>query len=364
MTLMKKIFSNPPPDGVTHERYETARRELIAAFSDYPEVAALYEYGSTTTPGVSDLDIMVVFRSDLVSSRPADYVITPDRFPALASLPQGTLMRIPQAAFRRIHWFDEHISLRLLYGEETPCEPLDPPMMSARFLASIVDWLPERTALIVRLLRRDAIDTTFCLRVLRSCAVTLESAARLTGDAAYADFGPAVQELRANWRAGREPELIARMEQGCALGFHALADVSHRAFSHEESVEGDVSLFPDVHLRFTRDPRHWTAAQLSAASSDERIVVPVPATLAPHFSYYSRHPGFLAGQMRLQAHLSACEPRDPSYRAFLATKMALATECGNFLLRNGFRDGLFRFGFYFKNYLARAKEIGDPPARA
>ena len=36
----------------------------------------------------------------------------------------------------------------------------------------------------------------------------------------------------------------------------------------------------------------------------------------------------------------------------LENKMAVATRCGEFLLQNGFRGGLFRFCFYFKNYLA------------
>jgi len=105
-------------------------------------------------------------------------------------------------------------------------------------------------------------------------------------------------------------------------------------------------------LVFTDEPINVSSKDLPEEIKDA-LILPVPSRFASHFSHYSQQKGFLAEQMRRQTNLPAINPSSSLYRDYLSKKTEVATSCAEYLLRNGFEDGLFRFGFYFKNYLSR-----------
>ncbi|MBI4992209.1 MAG: hypothetical protein HZB99_03255 [Candidatus Harrisonbacteria bacterium] len=349
---MNKKFVNPPPRNISLAKYDAAHKELIEVFSQFTDVAALYDYGTVHNPGISDLDIFLILKGDLHSSKAEDYLISEKKFPHTYSLPRGTLMVMNVGDFQGVHWFDDQIKLSHFFGDKIILQDIDLEMQRQRFFASIIDWLPERLGALVRLLQKSEIDIVFSLRVLRCYCYTLEKLYKLTKGSQYQEFVNRVLDLRNHWNDGREKELVELIRGGIVLGCKALLDVSDTILKNEEGAVGELSLYPDLRFHFIDNAQLLSAQWILSNLHPSSIVIPVPSTYAPHFSFYSQQPGFLAEQMRRQMNMSLMlQPKSELYRKFLAKKIGLATRAGEFLLRNGFKDGLFRFGFYFKNYL-------------
>ncbi len=349
---MIRNFINPPKQ-TNIVKYSKAIEELIVNFSKLKDVVAIFSYGGFGNPGISDLDIFVVLNGDLQYSNTKDYGISRERFPDLFDLPKGTLMIMPREQFKLVHWLDDGINLKKLYGQQIDFEiPLDR-LVKKRSLASVVDWLPERLGALSKLYLSTDLDITFSLRLLKSYCYTLRKIDEINRKCDYSELVDKITNLRSFWRDERQAELLKTLEMAIKTGFAAMHRFCLENFGGEESAEGWLKLFPQLQLLFVKDLNNVSFKYMLACSGKKsgKIIVPVPAFLAPHFSFYSQQPGFLAEQMRRQINLPILKPRDGLYREFLENKMEVATRCGEFLLKNGFKDGLFRFGFYFKNYL-------------
>ena len=351
---MSKTFINPPLT-IGREIYHKAYQELRDYFLKLEDVSSLYEYGFIHTPGISDVDIFVVTHGDLKDSTSSSYDIDVKRFPALSVLPRGTLMVMAKSEFRDIHWFDDDIYLKQLAGKKIITSEINPEMRIHRRIASVIDWLPERVGYLLRLYLRSEIDITLSLRTLRSYCYTLDKLGAIRGVQSHQDFIAEVVQLRNTWSQEKEAKLYELLEKGIVLGFTALKEFSNDFLLEESKGVGSLFLFKDLQYIFTDDDAIITPSYAIKSSLPGRIVVPLPSYFASHFSFYSQQPGFLARQMQKQISLPLLEPRKEQYRYFLERKMELATRSALFLLRNKFKTGLFRFGFYFQNYLEYVK---------
>jgi hypothetical protein len=116
----------------TLETYNLTIAHAVDVFSTYPGIHAIYQYGGISTPGISDLDLLLVFADDAPTadgewSRPFDaselYVFM--HGPAV----------VTQSLFARGAYLASLHGLRLLWGEAAAPEALDGP---AREFA---DWM-------------------------------------------------------------------------------------------------------------------------------------------------------------------------------------------------------------------------------
>ncbi len=330
--------------------YEKARQELVKKFKNNRDVAAIYEYGRVQTPGISDLDLIVVTRGNLKSSQPADYIITPEKFPYGSQVATGTLMVISQKNFADIKLFDE-VNLSKLWGEDIPLNKIGKRDLKQREVASVVDWLPERLARLVRMLKQPALDVRNSLLYLRSFCYVLERVAQLTRDPYFAGFAEEVLKARLLWLKGGRQDLRHLITRLVYVGYEALNVFTEKFFNQKHDVCAKLSLFAWQKIFFTNNASEIDPDIALSFSNLEKVVVPVDSRLLPHFLIYSKQTGALSRQMLKQLKLLSAPQAlkmNNNYRKFLEKKMMLANKYAQFLLENNFKSGLYRFGFYFK----------------
>ncbi len=322
--------------------YQKARRELIGHFRKNSDVLALYEYGSVSAPGISDLDLILVTREKLKNK-----FIYPAG-PNIDRVAKGTLMVMPKNLFADIKIFDA-VRLKKVFGERIKIKELTKVALKLRLVASVIDWLPERLIRVTSMLHRNPLDIQYALRYLRSFAYSVENARKLINFHGYPEFMSNLREMRKNWQPQRKKELLALIKRAVYLGYEALSAFTEKYAKAWPGAAGELTLFSGQKIIFTNqrekiDP-DWAMAQSTPALTK----VFVSAKLLPHFLLYSRQSGTLAAEMKNKlAARGRGIIKNAAYELFLKKKFGLATKCAEFLRQNGFKSGLYRFGFYFK----------------
>lgn len=345
----KTYVNKPAPISIKY--YEKAREEVISNFKTNSDVAAIYEYGSVQSPGISDLDLIVVTHSDLKSSQPEDYRVTSEKFRYASRVATGTLMVVNKKDFANISFFDE-INLKRLYGENILQNRISAADLKHREIASVVDWLPERLTRLIRMLKQPQFDVQNSLLYLRSFGYVLERVSKLTGDPYFAGTTREVLETRSLWLKCKATDLRYLVTRLIYAGYEAMDIFTDKFFDRPCNTKGELFLFPWQRILFTSDTKKIDPDMAISFSTPEKSTVPVSSKLLPHFLHYSRQPGALARNMRRQFKLIR-QPtphliNNRSYTDFLSRKISLATKYAEFLKRNKFKSGLYRFGFYFK----------------
>jgi len=320
--------------------YQKAREEFIHELRKNPDILALYEYGSVSAPGISDLDLIVVAKQRL--SRP---LLRPTG-PNIKRVAKGTLMIMPEHIFSRIQLFDA-VRLKKVFGKRIRSEKLTTELLKSRDVASVIDWLPERMIRLVAMLHTNPFDVQYALRYLRSFAYSLENAGKLIGWGKYKEFLDTLLAMRRGWKKNYADDLRFLIKQGLCLGYEALnrfTDQYCRGFS---GSEGSLKLFKGQEIIFTAWEEKIDPDWCLAYSSPKTARVFVDKRLAAHFGFYARHNSVLAKEMRRKFVLNGpVRITDKRYKNFLEKKMALASENADFLMRNNLQSGLYRFGFY------------------
>ena len=341
------------PSRIPMAIYGKARLELISRFKNNPDVAAVYEYGRVQSPGISDLDLIIVTQGNLIHSRPEDYLIKKEKFPYAHRVVTGTLMVIDKKNFAQIQLFDE-INLKHLHGENILLAGLSRSDLKIREIASVVDWLPERLARLVRMLKQPKLDVKSSLLYLRSFCYVLERVSKLTDDHYFSRMTLKVLEARASWLKNKDTDLHYLVTQLIYVGYEALSEFTDKFFNKKYSHEGKLVLFPWQKIEFTNKMARVDPDIAISFSTQNSVTIPVNSNLLPHFITYSQQSGNLPQQMRKQFKIiqkgnNKYVFASKNYADFLQKKMMLATRYADFLIRNKFDSGLYRFGFYLNN---------------
>lgn len=328
--------------------YDDARKELSKHFMNLPEVSAIYEYGNVRAPGISDLDLIVVTKSDLYRSKSSDFSVSGPHFSAALKVAPSTLMVMPRDVFEHIHRFDDLIKLKLVCGEEINTVELSPEEQKIRAIASIVDWLPERIARLIAIYHKQELDAQYALRYARSFTYSLELVAKVTGDQYYLEYGKEVMRAREGALRGERPDIRDLVRRGIYAGYEALFVFTRMFFPEEMITEGMLTLFPWQKIIFTQDHMELDPDLAIVKSDGKSAVTITPSSLILHFLAYRDADTSLSRQMREQFKVSGNikVPSNDYYR-FLIKKIELADRNASYLRTNGFKGGLFRFGFFF-----------------
>ncbi|MBU1036488.1 hypothetical protein KKF32_00450 [Patescibacteria group bacterium] len=346
----KKISYQNKPIPLPLSVYKKARTEIINHLKTKKDIVAIYEYGSTKAPGISDLDLIAVTHGDLKDSKPEDYIITKNKFNYAAKTAQGTLMVITKEHFKNIQIFDE-VNLKKIYGENIIINKLSAKEKILREKASVIDWLPERLTRLVILLQNPKVDVQYTLRYLRSYAYTLEKISKALKDPYYKKFSEEIIKARSRWLKGKSTDLWYLIRKGIYFGYEALNSFIEQNFNKEKEYEGSLKLLPWQKIVFIKEQTKIDPDFAISFSDKNLAVVPVNAKIFQHFFTYSQQNNILTRQMRknfkrdkkINIYL-----KDKDYKKFLNKKMALANDYATYLWKNGFKTGLYRFGFYYK----------------
>ncbi|MEK7640482.1 MAG: nucleotidyltransferase domain-containing protein [Patescibacteria group bacterium] len=334
-------FANHPKN-ISLKVYDAARREMVGGLSKNPDVLGVYEYGSVSAPGVSDIDPITVLRKNLINKWR-----NPDG-PNIRKVAKGGLMIMPEEVFKKILWLDD-LKIKRLHGKgELPRQP-SKKIAKLRDLANVVDWLPERMIRLIMILKKNPMDVQYALRYTRSFAYSLENTAKIIGRKKESDeFLARLQNLRKKWRPERSSELQEVVRVGLYLGYDILNEFTKKIFSKPTAAEGRLTLFPGQEIVFTNNQHQispdWSFAQSQAG--DVRVFV--SSALLPHFDFYARQGGIIGAGFR--KNLVTSKPvtgkLSPEYQKFLKEKMAIANANAKFLRNNRFKSGQYKFGFY------------------
>ena len=146
------------PHKWTESTYESAREEIIAKLKDVPGIKAIVEFGLTTFPGVSDLDLYFIFDDDCPEINFPGYMIFKGQTREVIT--HDFFLVRHQDYVKRIHDFDPWIiGHRLLYGDpdiyQLPDRPftgnedkwfrLSHVFSSVREVQYILDMLDQKT---------------------------------------------------------------------------------------------------------------------------------------------------------------------------------------------------------------------------
>ena len=347
------------PKQVTTKHYDDARTELISHYSDNKDVVAIYEYGSVSAPGVSDLDLIFVLKNQ-VNTDAKLFDLTHLSESVRALVEDGTVIKMPEEVFKYILYFD-NLNLKILTGRKI--DIINPNEQDDTFikLASIVDWVPERILKMTRILYSTKINITNALCVLHSFSYSLHYLEKVLSSNPQSKLViKKIAQLRGDWYTIESPEeaLIQCLEQAIDIGYQRLRDYESFLISSDcyllknfnSKIPIDLELYKNHYIRFDNCDNNNAKEKAKSLCTNNKYYVVISHFYYPHFSILAEQQGRLASSM--QNKMMPCVTVENNYtnhlyRNNLARKIALAEKNSLFLLANGFTNGLIRYGFHF-----------------
>ena len=352
-------FSNLPRK-LTLLDYDNARQEITKYFHANEDIIAIYEYGSVSAPGVSDLDIILVLRDKLeITDQYLDFQnINGD---ANSFVADGNVIKMPRGVFEKIQYFDA-LNARLLTGEAIMQYQNTPPDQAILKLISVVDWLPERLLRLNKILSSKKINVANTLCVLHSLGYSLATVGSVLAIDKHENILRRIAILRSNNNPNTFPtgELLEVLFHALRLGqdylfYFAsyLISSEHVSVSNLRADEAaSLELYSDCVLRFSDQSQNAQIKfQNSESSKISSIDVVVPIAFLPHFAALGSRDSPISAEVKRKSRnivKSAGDQLSESYKRILFRKLNLAEENAEFLRSNNLSGGLIRYGFHYE----------------
>ena len=174
MTIKK--FINYPKK-VDKSFYVTARDSIVNYFSDDNFLESIYEYGSVSSPGISDIDIILVFKKDPKNIFKYSFSdINKDVYDLVAN---GNVIKMEKSTFASLNYIDQ-LNTNLLSGNHINKSILSEKFIDIRELISICDWLPERIKRVEMALSGDVINISYLLCLIHSLNYSIKKVEQFT----------------------------------------------------------------------------------------------------------------------------------------------------------------------------------------
>ena len=351
-------FFNYPKRAVIGN-YNDVRRAIIKFYDCNKDIISIYEYGSVSAPGVSDLDLIFVLK-DEISSTEAQFNLANISTFAQDLVADGTVIKMPLNVFQNIQYFD-NLNFHKLSGLEVSIN--DPTEVDDKFikLASIIDWVPERILKLTRIINSDEINITNALCVLYSFGYSLKFLDRLLGSSEDSrNLIIETARLRGTWHDIDNPEidLVECLKNAVKIGIRRLFDYEIYLRSSDDYLSVDFSINHDIDLElYSNHFLHFSDVHspdfdvnLSSIQMDEKFYVVLSHYFYPHFAILAGLEGKLSKRMcsKIQNYVRIDRGVvNSSYEENLRRKMNLAEQNAEFLSRNNLKTGLIRYGFHF-----------------
>jgi hypothetical protein len=354
------LFDNYPRD-VSQDYYGVAREQIINSFKSNKDVISIYEYGSVSSPGVSDLDIILILNNK-TNTKEEDLGFSNINRDVYSLVMDGNVMKMPQGVFTKLNYFDP-FNLKKLSGKDIIVDTISADDASMLEVISIVDWLPERILRLTKMLNSEVINISNVLCILHSFSYSIKKINKITGHLKKSeDILHTIHLLRNDWQSFNNPEdkLVGCIKDSITLGYEYLLkfmeyiDIKGIYESVDLGYQGDITLelFDKHYIRFVGKELYSKLEKNAALSSDkEKSFVTIPNFYYPHFDHLSSTGGLLSNVMKdkikpypIINSSILCE----KYKMLLSNKINLAEENAQFLTSNNFKKGLIRYGFHFR----------------
>lgn len=208
--------------------YEEACNLAAASFKNNPDIKAAYLEGGEWVPGISDVDLTVVY-NDRMENRVA--VKSPWSLSEKAKyLFLHTYGSYNEESFRNFYYLvPDKINLRLIYGKAVPIlnarEELSP--KDYKFLNAILifDFLVQKLLFYPLNLMVKKQDARRLLGEIHSITYTLGMTEDLIGEQMGGDFSIKIKQLRKNWFGENQEENLKKLASLLEEGVDLVLDI-------------------------------------------------------------------------------------------------------------------------------------------
>lgn len=357
---------NDLPKKVGKDYYQSARDEIIKYYSQNDDILSIYEYGSVSSPGVSDLDIILILK---------DQVKTQEKFFEFSNISKevhhllgdGTVMKMSQENFINMNFLENEINIKKLFGKSLKQKSPDKSYQEILDLISVIDWLPERIIRLTRILTSVNVNIIDSLTLLHSYSYTIKKVDNITSIYKYSSRSEAVLNkiklLRNNWYSVTNPHkvLIECIQESISLGYDYLDIFTNylkknnsyckSEFNINEDI--DLELYDNHYIRFVSSTKKLEKeSEAIKMSQEDKKFVLISNYFYPHFQCLASQGGILSSAVnkKIKPNIGLSgEVLMPEYKSNLIKKLTVAERNAQFLLENNMKNGLIRYGFHFKN---------------
>jgi len=356
------------PKKVSDNFYQEARQQIVEYYSSNKDVLSIYEYGSVSSPGVSDLDIILIL-NDQVKTHESFFDFSNISKNVHSLVADGTVMKMSEENFSKLSYLDNKIITNKLYGKDLKRIEISKHDQSILDLISVVDWLPERILRLTKAINSNSINITMILCVLHSFSYSLKRINNLIskstnkfGIDSYETMTKKISVLRNNWHELENPEanLIECIKDAITLGYTYLdafemylKDNKYYSFEHEAlTYEINLELYKNHYLKFINTNNIKKELIAQNLSKGEKCYVLISDYFFQHFYFLSNQSGHLSSVMKTKMspmYELKGNTLEKDYERILHRKLSIAESNAQFLINNSMKKGLIRYGFHFKN---------------
>ena len=266
-------FSNHPKKLLLQD-YKNSRNEIINFFKNDDKLISIYEYGSVSAPGISDLDIILVYsKKSKLKIKKKKINITSNFL-----LQNGTIIKTTQQIFKRFNYIDE-FKLKKIYGENIYLDKISKKNKNYLQLISILDWLPERALRLIKVNQNKIIKINELLCLLFSITYSFKKLEIITKKRNQ-ETKKLIQQIyfiRKNWFQMKDKEIFLKkltknifiqvIKELCNYQIF-LEDKSIFNFKENKNNKNDVIFkrFKHFKINFLKDKNHKELINLNIKS--------------------------------------------------------------------------------------------------
>lgn len=290
--------------------YDKAREWIIDFFSKIDEVAAVYEYGTVRSPGLSDLDLMVVLKDKIKNKNLYNKLLfkdAPESFSVLAN--NDSVKFIEKKYFRNINRLGE-FRKKLLYGEDIKFNGVSEQDKKLFRIALVMDFLTERILTLLEYREGKTMPVADTIGTLKSYLCSAKMAQELTRKniKEVDEFENRINRAREGWFLKNYPEQIKLLLRiiDKAVSSGAKIAQSFASFLTENGyysrVIGESGSFFFFNAKkafsFYGSGEKISAREKSYFIKQGCVFLPVPAIWLSHLYFYGMHKGVISSGIR------------------------------------------------------------------
>ncbi len=355
--MIKYNFHNYPSK-LTLNHYNKARKKIITYFSKFKKIISIYEFGNVKSPGVSDLDFLFILNENSRElNKKFDFKkIDKD---ARSLIENGTLIKVNLAVFSKLNYVDT-IKAKKVYGKKLLLQKPNNHENYFLLLLSILDWMPERILRLIQTINNKKINVNYVLCLLNSFNYSLKKIEKATNKNVNAKQNiKIVNSLRNNWHKTKNPEkkLIKCLNDSIKLGFKSLVEYE-KFLKKKKYINMDYSklsntkfkIYKNSYIKFIdyKKQKIQRIIESSVKKNDKKIELCLSSFFLPHFLNLTNKKNFLSKKIknRFSKKINIKFYLMNSYKIQQDKKLKIMSKNFNFLKRNNFKNGLFRYGQY------------------
>lgn len=356
---MIKKYTNYPKK-VSYDYYSKARSEFIGSLKKNVNILSIYEYGKVRAPGVSDLDLIIVFKNKIKGKITFNKLNIGPK--ALSLVKYGTIIKTTEKIFKQFQFIDK-FNLKKIFGKKILLIKPGEKIKNTIKLISILDFVPERILRVDNFLNKNFVKIDSALNILNSLGYSLKLLEKITKKKRSSKLLRNVKKLRESWYLIKDPEkkLLAELKKIKMIGIELL-------FYYQKFLEGknlylkknsyklvkkDIKLeiYNNNFIVFRKINTLKELKKINAKNKkNSSVKVYVPLFLYPHFDTIINFKGYISKntKKRLSDNVGFSYLMNKNYKRSLFKKISLMEKNYKFLKFHKLQDGLIRYGFYYE----------------